>query len=191
MYEPLIQHIRKQVALSDEEVQILIPYLKTYNLNKKQFLLRTGHICKSNYFVSKGCLRMYFLQEDTEAEQTTQFALENWWITDQMSLLMQQPSQFCIQAVEASEVIAIDRSVEEELFQQLPQLERYFRIMLQRVYAAYQIRMKYIFGVNGKERYHFFARSFPGFVQRIPQYMLASYLGFSAEFLSKIRAQKE
>lgn len=190
MHEPLIQHIRNYVTLSNEEVATMLPYLNMYSLSKKDYLLKAGHVCKSHYFVTQGCLRMYFLQEETEAEQITQFALENWWITDHMSLLHQSPSQFFIQAVEQTALIAIDKTIEEELYSRLPQLERYFRLMLQRAYGASQLRIKYIFGSTGAERYHHFAKSFPDFMQRIPQYMLASYLGFSAEFLSKIRAKK-
>ncbi|BAV05761.1 cAMP-binding domain of CRP or a regulatory subunit of cAMP-dependent protein kinases [Filimonas lacunae] len=191
MHETLIRHIRNYVTLTNEEVNTLLPFLRTDCIPKKHLLLKAGHVCQSNYFVSKGCLRMYFLQEETEAEQITQFALENWWLTDNMSLLLQTPSQFYIQAIEASEIIAIDKKMEDELFSQLPQLERYFRLMLQRAHGASQLRIKYIFGSTGKERYHHFAKLFPDFMQRIPQYMLASYLGFSPEFLSKIRAQKE
>lgn len=190
MHEPLVQHIRRYVALSDKEVNLLLPYLYTHTLAKKDYLLKAGHVCKAHYFVTQGCLRMYFLQEHTEAEQTTQFALENWWITDHMSLFHQNASQFFIQAVEPAAVIAINKTDEEEMYGQLPQLERYFRLMLQRAYGASQLRIKYIYGSTGAERYHHFASSFPDFMQRIPQYMLASYLGFSAEFLSKIRAKK-
>lgn len=190
MHQALVQHIRKYVSLSDDEIPLLLPHLRLVEADKKTLLLRAGHICQSNYFVVKGCLRMYFLQEGTEAEQITQFALENWWLTDHMSLMLGQPSQFYIQTVEPSEMIAIDKNREEALLKDLPQLERYFRLTLQRAYAAAQLRLKYIFGSDGKERYQHFAGSFPEFMQRVPQYMLASYLGFSAEFLSRIRAQK-
>lgn len=190
MHQALVQHIRRYVSLSDEEVTLLLPHLRLIEADKKTLLLRAGHTCQSHYFVVKGCLRMYFLQEGTEAEQITQFALENWWLADHMSLMLQTPSTFYIQTVEPSEIIAIDKSREETLFTAIPQLERYFRLTMQRAYAAAQLRLKYIFGSDGKERYQHFAASFPEFMQRVPQYMLASYLGFSAEFLSKIRAQK-
>lgn len=191
MHEILIQHIRKYVTLTDEEAVTLLPFLRIEEVPKKALLLKPGHTCQSHYFVTHGCLRMYFIQEETGGEQIVQFALENWWMTDHLSLGTQTPSQFYIQAIEPTELIAIDRSIEAELFRQLPQLDRYFRLVLQRAYGASQQRIRYIYGLSGKERYHHFAKSFPDFIQRIPQYMLASYLGFSAEFLSKIRAQKD
>lgn len=122
MHQALVKHIRQYVPLSDEEVPLLLPHLRLIEADKKAILLRAGHICQAHYFVAKGCLRMYFLQEDTEAEHITQFALENWWLADHMSLLLQTPSQFFIQTVEPSEIIAIDKSREEALFKDIPQL---------------------------------------------------------------------
>jgi CRP-like cAMP-binding protein len=107
-----------------------------------------------------------------------------------MSLDRQKPSEFSIQAVEPSAIAVLDKSVQDELFARLPQLERYFRLVLQRAYAAAIMRVKYIFTESGEERFRNFNNSFPEFIQRIPQYMLASYLGFTPEFLSKIRAKK-
>jgi CRP/FNR family transcriptional regulator len=106
-----------------------------------------------------------------------------------MSLESGKPSHFNIQAIENSEVAILDKKIQEELFAAIPQLERYFRMILQRSYAASQIRIKFIYSLSGEERYHQFNASFPEFVQRVPQYMLASYLGFTPEFLSKIRAK--
>lgn len=131
-----------------------------------------------------------YVNTDQGTEQIIQFAIDNWWITDYMSLDHQQPSVFSLQAVEDSNIAIIHQSVQEELFNRVPQLERYFRIILQRAFAAYVMRIHYIFNESGEERYRHFNASFPEFVQRIPQYMLASYLGFTPEFLSKIRGKR-
>jgi CRP-like cAMP-binding protein len=131
-----------------------------------------------------------FYITDEGTEQMIQFGIDNWWLTDYMSLDNQRPSQFNIQAVENSEVILLERKVQDELFEKLPKMERYFRIVVQKAYAASVMRLRYIFTQSGEERFRHFNESFPEFVQRVPQYMLASYLGFSAEFLSKIRAKK-
>ncbi len=186
MYPGIIQHIKNYVPLSNDDVDITLSYLKMAELKKKEYLLKEGQVCKANYFVEKGMLRM-FLINDKGIEQTTQFAIENWWMADHMSLLNQAPSQFNIQAVEASEVYALDHHAEEKLLAELPQLEKYFRVILQRAFAASQFRIKYFYSLSKEENYRFFTSSFPGFVQRIPQYMLASYLNFTPEYLSELR----
>jgi CRP-like cAMP-binding protein len=187
--DALLVHIRKFVPFSKEEEEILISYLHIKSLKKKDFLLKEGQTCAANHFVASGCLRMFYITEEG-TEQMIQFAIDNWWMTDYMSFDTQQPSQFNIQAVENSEIVYLEKKKMEELFAKLPKMERYFRIIIQKAYAASVMRLRYIFTQSGEERFRHFSESFPEFVQRVPQYMLASYLGFSAEFLSKIRAKK-
>ena len=127
---------------------------------------------------------------DRGTEQIIQFAIDNWWLSDYMSFDKQTPSGFYIQAVEDTELLCLDRSTQEQLFKKVPQLESYFRIVFQRAYAASLVRIQYIFCLTKEERYHHFNNAYPEFVQRIPQYMLASFLGFTPEFLSKTRAKK-
>ncbi|WP_214073823.1 Crp/Fnr family transcriptional regulator [Mucilaginibacter sp. dw_454] len=189
MYTALLDHIRKYVTLTDDEAALICAKLRLTSIKKKDFLLTPGKVCRGNYFVSEGLLRLYFINKK-EQEQITQFALENWWITDYDSLDSQKPSRFYIQAIEDAEVIAWNQEVQEELIQAIPQLERYFRLILQRAYAATQRRIEYIYSFTDEERYRNFSNRFPDFLQRVPQYMLASYLGFTPQFLSKIRAKK-
>jgi len=189
MYQALFAHINKFLELSTDEQEILATLLKSSSYKKKAFLHEAGATCRANYFVVKGCLRLYFI-DIKGAEQTTQFAIENWWISDLTSFLFQQPSDFYIQAAEATEVIIIERHHYDEIFEKLPRLEKYFRLIFQKLHQASQIRIKYLYSQTAEERYTNFSTLFPAFVQRIPQYMLASYLGFTPEFLSKIRARK-
>jgi CRP/FNR family transcriptional regulator len=181
-----IDHIKKYISLNEDDIQILFTYIKSIEVKKKHFLLEEGEICKANYFVEKGLLRMFFIN-DKGVEQITQFALENWWLSDYMSFSMQSQAQFYIQAIENTEVIVLEHHKQEELFKQLPQLERYFRIIIQRAYAASQMRFKYFYDYSKEENYRQFVALFPEFVQRIPQYMLASYLGLTPEYLSELR----
>jgi CRP-like cAMP-binding protein len=187
--ERLLQHVQRYVELDSEEQELLLSCMRYEEVSKKAHLLKQGKICTGRYFVLKGLLRQYIIGENG-GEQITHFALENWWMADYDSLDRQQPSEFFIQAVEPSELLVLDKEMEAELFQKVPKMERYFRLLLQRSYAASMMRIKYIFTTSGEERYNHFNSLFPEFIQRIPQYMLASYLGFSAEFLSKIRAKK-
>jgi CRP/FNR family transcriptional regulator len=186
MYPNFIQHLKKLISLTDYDIQILSTYVKIKSIKKKEFLLEEGQTCKGNYFVEAGLLRMFYINEKG-TEQITQFALENWWLSDYMSLMMQAPSKFYLQAVEDSEIVVVEHQKQEELFKKLPQLERYFRIMMQRAYAASQMRVKYFHDYSKEENYRQFVMLFPKFVQRIPQYMLASYLGITPEYLSELR----
>ena len=134
-------------------------------------------------------MRLYFINRNGQ-EQITLFGIENWWITDYSSLETGKPSSYYIQAIEDSEVISLDKKTLEELLVKVPKMERYFRLILQKAYAATMRRFEYVRDQTDEERYRHFVALFPGFVQRIPQYMLASYLGFTPQFLSKIRGKK-
>ncbi len=187
-FSPLITHINKFVPLMAEQIPTLTAALRYKKVKKKELLLREQQVCTANYFVLHGCLRMYFIREDG-VEQITQFAIENWWLTDFQSLDWRQPSRFHIQAIEATELAILDRDTFAGLCDRLPLVDRYFRLVIQRAFAAAQQNRFYIHSSTGEERYRRFATSFPEFVQRIPQYMVASYLGFTPEFVSKIKTR--
>lgn len=188
MFENLVRHIQKFVALNEEEQIVLRSYLKFESIKKKQYLLQEGQVCHANWFIAKGCLRSYTLKENGN-KQMVQFAIEDWWLTDYFSFEQKKQSKLFIQTVEDCELISIDDRISEELFAKIPQLERYFRLILQKSYAASLMRLQYMFNLSPEERFHHFNKNFPAFIQRVPQYMLASYLGFTPEFLSKIRAK--
>ncbi|PTS93704.1 Crp/Fnr family transcriptional regulator [Flavobacterium sp. HMWF030] len=189
MYEALVHHIEKFITLEPSDIDTLESCLHISNIKKKEHVLKEGQFCNTMYFITKGCMRQYIINTKG-TEQTLQFGIENWWITDYLSYHNHIPSYFYIQAIENSEVIAIEKPVLESLLIQIPKLERYFRIVAQKSFGAAQMRIKFLFTMSAEERYHHFNNLNPEFVQRIPQYMLASYLDFSAEFMSKIRAGK-
>lgn len=188
-HSQLIAHISKFARLTDAEAEFIRQSTSIQKVKKKDFLLQPGKVCRSNYFVVKGCLRLYFLDRKL-TEQITQFAIEDWWISDHDSFDNRQPSQYYIQAVEDTQVIVLDKDKLEDLYTRVPKLERYFRIIYQRVYTAWQRRTKFLHDQTDEERYRFFSEAYPGFMQRVPLYMIASYLGFTPQFLSKIRAKK-
>ena len=188
-YPGFIAHIRRYVELSEQDVETIESYVYPLELKKREFLVTEGQVCKYNYFVEKGCLRMFYINEKM-TEITVQFALETWWLSDYFSFARQMPSEYSIQAVEKSLVIAIDYSEQDKLFAEVPQLERYFRIMMQRALAASQLRIKLIYQLSKEEMYRHFNASFPAFFQRVPQYMIASYLGITPEYLSELRKKK-
>jgi len=189
MLENLKNHIARFVEIDEQDYAEILPYFRVVQAKKKQNLLTEGKTCKSNYFVSKGCLRLFFVNEKG-IEQTIQFALENWWIADYTSFSSQKPSGFYIQAVERSEVLALDFVSQEEMLHRFPQMERYFRLVHQRAHAATQFRIKFLYSLSKEEFYNHFNKLYPEFVQRIPQYLLASFLGLTPEYLSEIRGRK-
>lgn len=189
MYPSLVEHIKKFVDLDENEVEILHRYTKSLSFRKKENLLSNGQVSRKLYFVEKGCLRMFFLNSKS-TEQITQFAIDGWWITDFFSFMDNQPSEYYIQAIESSKVLSIDSHVFDNLLKELPQLERYFRIIMQKNLAASQLRAKYLYEMSKEEFYHHFSTSFPEFVQRVPQYMIASYLGLTPEYVSELRKKK-
>jgi len=189
MCDQLINHIRKFVQISDEEAKLISSGVTLLKLKKKAFVLTPGKQCKANYFVVRGLMRLYFISKK-DTEQITQFALENWWITDYDSIDSKHPSHFYIQAVEDSEVIFLDQNIEDELTVQIPAFERYLRIMLQKAFTAAQRRMEMLNNMTDEERYRSFSTRFPEFNQRVPQYMVASYLGVTPQFISRVRAKK-
>ena len=185
----LLNHIAKYITLEASEINLLESALSTQKIKKKEHVLQEGQICNTMYFITKGCFRQYIINTKGN-EQTLQFAIESWWITDYLSYHNHVPSHFYIQAIENSDIIAIEKPVLESLLIEIPKLERYFRIVSQRTFGAAQMRIKFLFTMSAEERFRLFNNLNPEFVQRVPQYMLASYLDFSAEFMSKIRAGK-
>lgn len=189
MSDQLIAHIRQFIELDDAAAQLISERLPIIKLKKKDFVLTPGKLCKANYFVLKGCMRLYFINKK-DTEQITQFAIENWWITDYDSIDSKKPSHFYIQAVENCELIALDEHTEAEIIKQVPAFEHYLRMMLQKAFTASQRRMRMLSDMTDEERYRNFTNRFPDFNQRIPQYMVASFLGVTPQFISRVRGRK-
>jgi CRP-like cAMP-binding protein len=189
MVQSLAAHISKFTPLTHAELAHLVGAVKIEIVKKKEHLLREGQPGNKQYFIAKGCARLYIINGRGN-EQTLQFAIENWWIADYLGFQSGAPSSFYVQALENCEVLSIEKTAMEELLLSVPKLERYFRLVMQKAFGASQVRIKYLFTMSAQERYRHMNDLFPEFVRRVPQYMLASYLDISAEFLSKIRAGK-
>ncbi|KFC21188.1 Crp/Fnr family transcriptional regulator [Epilithonimonas lactis] len=179
-------HLEKFITINDEDFEEILSYFEVKNFAKKENLLEEGQVCKYNYFVLNGLLRKFFINEKG-TEQITEFAVETWWMTDNISYEHKVPSEFYIQTVEKSEILVISSDSQEKLLIEFPVMERYFRFVYQRAYAANQMRVKYIFSLSKEEFYFNLLKKQPAFVQRVPQYLIASFLGFTPEYLSEIR----
>lgn len=179
-------HLTKFIQIDDDAFEDILTFFQNKSVAKKENLLVEGQVCRSHYFVIKGILRKFFVNEKG-VEQTTEFAIENWWITDNIAYEHKLVSCFYIQAVEKSEILYISLDNQEKLLATFPVMERYFRFVYQRAYAAAQMRVKYFFSLSEEEFYRDFLHKYPEFVQRVPQYLIASFLGFTPEYLSEIR----
>ena len=182
----LFQHINKFVAVTEKEFEEIILYFTQNNVEKKAHLMRIGDRLLHEYFVLSGCLQMYFVDNEG-TEHTIQFAINGWWLADYLALQKKKSTEFCIQAVENSALLSISRAKRDELFCAFPKMESYFRAVYQIAYGTYQTRMKYILSYSKEEIYFKFKDSFPEFVNSVPQYLIASYLGLSPEYVSKLR----
>lgn len=180
------KHIERFIPIEEETFRSLLQFFQTKSTAKKAVLLREGEICTEYYFVLKGLLRKYYVNEKG-VEHTTEFALEQWWMCDHFSLLQHRPSEYFIQAVETCELLVINKADMDRLLTAFPIMESYFRAVYQKAYAAAQMRVKYHSEFSREELYHHFRRLQPEFLQRVPQYLIASYLGFTPEYLSEIR----
>lgn len=189
MAKHLFEHINKFIEISEEDFNEILPFFDYRNLNKKEIIIEAGNKCNFNYFVLNGCLQMYFIN-DKGTERTIQFAIENWWMTDCLAFYNQEKTDFYIQAIEASQIISISFDKQKQLLDQFPKLEKYFRIIYQISFGASQMKMKYLYDFSKEEMYFNFIDKYPNFAQRIPQYLLASYLGLTPEYVSEIRNKK-
>lgn len=188
-YEVLFNHIRRFTRLSTAQEEVLTSRIKYRKLDRKDFLLQEHQVCSGYYFVLSGCLRFY-RNTHSGMEQILQFGIPGWWLSDFQSFETQKPSEYNIQAVQDTEILVLHRSHYEELFNSIPELNNYFRLLMQKAYTASLKKTELILCESAEERYLQFARSFPDFVQSVPQYMLASFLGFTPQFLSMLRAKK-
>lgn len=175
--------------LNEDEVDEFVGYFKQVAVKKRQYIVQPNFTAKTRHFVVKGAFRS-FVVGDSGTEHTISFAIENWWITDYNSYIFQQPATMFVVALEDSILLQIDYEKESALKASNHQFETIFRIMAERGLAFQQRRMISNLTQTAEQRYNFFMEKYPEVAQRLPQYALASYLGMTTEFLSRIRNQK-
>lgn len=186
MYEALFQYISLKTPISPEEFELVKTYFIPKKIRKKQYILQEGEICKQTAFVCKGSLRMFRIDEKGD-EHILQFAIENWWVSDRESVYSGEPSKYNIDALEDSEILLIENSKIDELKSRVTSMQKLFDVMNQNNFIASQKRIHSAISKSAEERYHEFMTAYPQIVQRVPQHMIASYLGIKAETLSRIR----
>lgn len=174
---------------SSEELDLILSKMEYKRVPKKTSLLNIGEICDFEAFVLKGIGISYFIHENG-SKVILSFASESWWLSDIESFHRLTPSKMCIETIEEIEILSLSLKDKEELLHSIPKLERMYRLILQNHLVNYQQRLLANIAQSGKERYQYFIEKYPEVIQRVPQHLIASYLGITAEFLSRIRAGK-
>jgi CRP-like cAMP-binding protein len=186
--QPLIDYINRIVELSEEEEKILLSGIKTRRYLKGQYILQQGDVCSISAFVLKGCTKTFYL-DDQGQEHVIMFSIEDWWTSDLASFITQTPSDFNVQCLENTEVVLFPHETHDQLLKEVPILERFFRKIVERALVASQKRVVRNLSMSARDRYLYFRKQYPLIEQRVPQYLIASYLGITKEFLSKIKSQ--
>jgi len=185
----ILSHITRHVTLTNQEQDFFISILLPQKLKQGEFAEKSGEITHNFIHVNTGCLMTYFTDKEGN-DQVIQFATSGWWTGDLHSLTTQQPSIYTTRALADSEILLLPKVRMEELLDRYPVFERYFRIMFQNSLVVHQNRLIEAFANTAEERYSNFQKKYPHLEQFVPLKYIASYLGITPEFLSKIRRRR-
>ncbi|WP_419699997.1 Crp/Fnr family transcriptional regulator [Mucilaginibacter sp. NFX135] len=188
-FQLILDNLAKHIHLTPDEQDIFITYLQTKKIKRKQFLLTNGDICKYSTFVISGCLRGYTVDKGG-IEHVLSFAPPDWWIADMYSLLSQKPGILNIEALEDTEVLLLSKANQEKLYQQIPKFEHFFRILTENSLVASQQRLIDGLSLTAEERYNNFCKRYPTLIDHLPLKQIASYIGVTPEFFSRMRNKR-
>jgi CRP/FNR family transcriptional regulator, anaerobic regulatory protein len=185
-HQAILQNIYKHINLTPEESAIFVGYLEGRTLKKRQFLTRGGKVFRNSAFVKSGCLRGFNIDKNG-FEHVLSLAPENWWMGDLYSTITGNPGMLHIQAIEDCELWLLSRENQEELFLKVPKFERFFRILIEHSLVAHQQRISDNMSHTAEERYELFCAKYPMLKNRLPNKYIASYIGVTPEFFSKMK----
>lgn len=185
----LADFLSSRIEVNDTEIQDFLKMFVSRSVRKKQLIVQPGFTASKRFYIVDGALRSFVINESGQ-EITIALAVKDWWITDYNSYIYQQPATLFVEALSHSVIMELSFDNEKYLKQLNPKYESFFRIIAERGLAAQQRRMIALHTQTAVQRYENFARQYPQFLQEIPQYIIASFLGMSTEFLSKIRNNK-
>lgn len=184
----LTNFIKKNINIDDEDLKIVLSYFKTIKKNKNEILLSTGKISKVSYFVKKGCLRLFFI--DNNGKDVTRYiAFENQFATALVSFITNEPAQETIQVLEDSELQYITHDDFRYLMKVIPKWKDFYNIYLEKAYVNNSKRLMSFTTLNASERYNQLFKINPNIVKRLPNKIVASYINISQETLSRIKSK--
>lgn len=184
----ILDNLSKIISLTEAEQNLFLSRIEIKTFKAKSILLSAGEICKHSYFVNSGLLRSFNIN-DNIVEHVLQFACEGWWIGDMYSLLSQKPGNLFIEVLEDSEIVLLSKDNQEKLYTEIPKLERFFRILTENSLVAHQERLMDNLSLSAEDRFEKFCKRYPALIQRVPQKQIASYIGVTPEFFSKMKSR--
>lgn len=188
MWDALYKNFGRYISISEDDKDIIQSVFTHKKYRKRQYILQEGQVSRVENFVVKGLTRTYEVDEKGQ-EHVIVFGPEDWWVGDLYSFLSDKPSDCNIDCLEDTEVLQFNRAGQEQLFQQAPKFERFFRIIVQNAYMAAISRITSNLKKSAAERYDDFINRYPHIEQRVPNHQIASYLGVTPQSLSRIRAR--
>lgn len=184
----ILQNIAKHVSLTSEEEALFLSKTETKFVKAKTILLSSGEVSKETYFVNSGILRSFNIN-DNIIEHVLHFACEGWWIGDMYSYISEKPGNLFIEVIEDAEITTISKENHQELYHQIPKLERFFRILAENSLVSHQERLMNNLSLTAEERFEKFCTKYPSLIQKVPQKHIASYIGVTPEFFSKMKSR--
>ena len=186
--QSILQNIAKHVSLTPEEETLFLYKTETKQFKAKSILLSAGEIATCTYFVNSGILRSFNIN-DNIIEHVLHFACEGWWIGDMYSYISEKPGNLFIEVLEDAEVVIITKENQQQLYQEIPKLERFFRILAENSLVSHQERLMDNLSLTADERFEKFCFKYPTLIQKVPQKHIASYIGVTPEFFSKMKSR--
>jgi CRP-like cAMP-binding protein len=184
----ILENIGQHVELSKQEQDLFLSKTEIQQYKARTILVNSGAVCKYSYFVNSGILRSFNIN-DNIVEHVLSFACQGWWIGDMYSLLSQKPGNLFIEVLEDAEVVLLSKENQEQLYKEIPKLERFFRILTENSLVANQERLMDNLSLTAEERFEKFCKKYPTLLQKVAQKQVASYLGVTPEFYSKMKSR--
>lgn len=183
--ELLLQNIARHIMLSEQEQSYFCSLLSERHYSKKTYLLREGDTCNSFHFITQGCVRTY-LRDQKGEEHILTIAATDWWVADFMSYVLERPSNLFIEAIEHTSTLILTKTGRVALFRQIPQFERYFRILTERAFAFSQQRITDSLSLTAAERLQQFRERYAHIAGSLTQQQIASFIGVTPAFFSRM-----
>ena len=186
--QSILENIAKHVSLTPEEETLFLSKTETKQFKTKTILLSAGEVATCTYFVNSGILRSFNIN-DNIIEHVLHFACEGWWIGDMYSYISEKPGNLFIEVLEDAEVVIITKENHQKLYQEIPKLERFFRILAENSLVSHQERLMDNLSLTAEERFEKFCSKYPTLILKVPQKQIASFIGVTPEFFSKMKAK--